>query len=125
VIDAVETFDLGAFYADYRADGHGRPAHDPQMMVCLLLYAYANGTRTSRAIERRLIEDVAFPVIAASQAPDHPTSARAFARATRRHCAREHERGRRWPSGTCGRRGPAAAAGAGGSSRKARPMKAR
>jgi len=61
VIDAVETFDLGAFYADYRADGHGRPAHDPQMMVCLLLYAYATGARTSRAIERRLIEDVASP----------------------------------------------------------------
>jgi transposase-like protein DUF772 len=105
VIDAVDTFDLGAFYADYRADGHGRPAHDPQMMVCLLLYAYANGTRTSRAIERRLIEDVAFPVIATGPAPDHPTSARTIARTTRPHCAREHERGRRWPSGTCGRCG--------------------
>jgi transposase len=76
VIEAVEAFDLGSFYADYRADGHGRPAHDPQMMVALLLYAYATGTRSSRAIERHLTDDVAFRVIAAGQAPDHATIAR-------------------------------------------------
>jgi transposase len=38
VIAAVEAMDLGAFYAGYRADGHGRPAHDPTMMVALLVY---------------------------------------------------------------------------------------
>src|ERR671910_349967 len=38
VIDAVAAFDLSAFYAAYRVDGHGRPAHDPAMMVALLLY---------------------------------------------------------------------------------------
>jgi transposase len=80
VIDAVGTFDLEPFYADYRRDGHGRAAHDPQMMVCLLLYAYATGTRSSRAIERRLIDDVAFRVIAAGQCPDHATIARFRAR---------------------------------------------
>jgi hypothetical protein len=36
VIEAVEAFDLEPFYADYRQDGHGRSAHDPQMMVALL-----------------------------------------------------------------------------------------
>ena len=41
VIAVVEGLDLAAFYADYRADGHGRPAHDPAMMVALLVYAYA------------------------------------------------------------------------------------
>jgi transposase len=41
VIDAVAQFDLSAFYAAYRVDGHGRPAHDPAMMVALLLYGYA------------------------------------------------------------------------------------
>src|SRR5256885_14761052 len=76
VIDAVAQLDLTAFYADYRADGHGRAAHDPQMMVALLLYAYATGTRSSRAIERHLIDDVAFRVIAAGQCPDHATIAR-------------------------------------------------
>jgi transposase len=39
VLQAVEEMDLSEFYADYRADGHGRPAYDPRMMVALLLYA--------------------------------------------------------------------------------------
>jgi transposase len=37
-----DALDLSAFYGDYRADGHGRPAHDPAMMVGLLLYGYAH-----------------------------------------------------------------------------------
>jgi transposase len=76
VIDAVAQFDLSAFYADYRDDGHGRPAHDPAMMVALLLYCYAIGERSSRRIERRCIEDVATRVICANRAPDHTTIAR-------------------------------------------------
>ena len=76
VIDAVGQFDLAAFYAAYRADGHGRAAHDPAMMVALLLYAYAIGERSSRRIERRCLEDVATRVICANRAPDHTTIAR-------------------------------------------------
>ena len=76
VIDAVAQFDLAAFYAAYRADGHGRAAHDPAMMVALLLYCYAIGERSSRRIERRCVEDVATRVICANQAPDHTTIAR-------------------------------------------------
>jgi transposase len=76
VIDAVAQFDLAAFYAAYRADGHGRAAHDPAMMVALLLYCYAIGERSSRRIERRCIEDVATRVICANRAPDHTTIAR-------------------------------------------------
>jgi transposase len=60
VLDAVEAIDLGAFYAEYRDDGWGRAAFDPKMMVALLLYAYAVGGRSSRQIERRCREDVAF-----------------------------------------------------------------
>ena len=63
VIDAVGALDLAAFFAAYRADGHGRAAHDPAMMVALLVYAYAIGERSSRRIERRCREDVAFRVI--------------------------------------------------------------
>src|ERR1700694_2512282 len=51
-------------------------AYDPSMMVALLVYAYCVGERSSRAIERRCSEDVAFRVIAANQAPDHATIAR-------------------------------------------------
>src|SRR5215210_4448058 len=76
VIDAVAAFDLSGFYAAYRADGHGRPAHDPAMMVALLLYGYAIGERSSRRLERRCVEDVATRVICANQAPDHTTIAR-------------------------------------------------
>ena len=76
VIDAVEQMDLAVFYAAYRRDGHGRPAYDPSMMVALVLYAYARGVRSGRAIERACEEDVAFRVIAAQQAPDHATIAR-------------------------------------------------
>src|ERR671917_2872076 len=76
VIDAVAQLDLSAFYAAYRVDGHGRPAHDPAMMVALLLYGYAIGERSSRRLERRCVEDVATRVICANQAPDHTTIAR-------------------------------------------------
>jgi transposase len=76
VLAAVEEMDLAGFYAVYRQDGHGRAAHDPAMMVGLLLYAYAKGRRSSRGIERACVEDVAFRVIAANQAPDHCTVAR-------------------------------------------------
>src|SRR4051812_16308033 len=76
VLDAVGELDLGAFYAGYRDDGWGRAAHDPAMMVALFVYAYAIGVRSSRAIERRCREDVAFRVIAANHAPDHATIAR-------------------------------------------------
>ena len=76
VLEAVGGLDLSAFYRVYRVDGHGRAAHDPAMMVALLLYAYAIGVRSSRAIERRCREDVAFRVIAANRAPDHATVAR-------------------------------------------------
>ena len=82
VIDAVAEMDLTAFYVSYRADGHGRAAHDPAMMVALLLYVYAIGERSSRRIERRCTEDVAMRVICANQRPDHTTS-RASVSATR------------------------------------------
>lgn len=48
VISVVESLDLSAIYGAYRADGHGRPAHDPAMMTALLLYNYAVGVRSSR-----------------------------------------------------------------------------
>jgi transposase len=76
VIDCVGGLELQAFYGAYRADGQGRPAHDPGMMVALLLYNYAVGERSSRRIERRCVEDVPTRVIAANQAPDFSTICR-------------------------------------------------
>jgi transposase len=76
VVEAVDELDLSAFYARYRRDGWGRPAFDPAVMVALVLYAYAVGVRSARAIERRCVEDVAFRVVAANLRPDHATIAR-------------------------------------------------
>ena len=76
VLDVVAELDLADFRVSYRADGRGGAAYDPEMMLALLVYAYCIGERSSRRIERRLVEDVAFRVIAANQQPDHATIAR-------------------------------------------------
>lgn len=76
VIDAVEAFDLGGFVACYREDGRGGAAYEPATMVAVLVYAYCVGDCSSRLIERRLAEDVAYRVVAANQRPDHATIAR-------------------------------------------------
>jgi transposase len=80
VLDAVATLDLGGFRHRYRADGHGRAAFDPEMMVALLLYGYCQGERSSRVIEKRCVRDVAYRVIAGGLHPDHATIARFRAR---------------------------------------------
>ena len=76
VLDVVDQLDLTGFYASYRADGHGRAAYQPGMLLGVLLYAYAIGVRSSRQIERRCREDLAFRVLAGNQTPDHVTIAR-------------------------------------------------
>ena len=75
VLGAVGEMDLDRFYAVYRLGGAGRPAYDPAMLVALLLYAYARGNRSSRAIERECLEDVAYKVITTMRTPDHSTIA--------------------------------------------------
>ena len=62
--------------AAYRADGVGRRAYDPAMLVALLLYGYSRGVRSARKIERACEEDVAFKMIAMLETPDHATIAR-------------------------------------------------
>src|SRR3954466_9724171 len=76
VIDAVAEMDLSAFYAAYRADGHGRAAYEPSLMVALVLYAFATRVRSSRAIERHCRQDVAYRVITGNLVPGHATIAR-------------------------------------------------
>jgi transposase len=80
IVDAVDQMELEAFYGDYRQDGRGGWAHEPAMMVALLLYAYCIGVLSSRQIERSCHVDVAFRVITANQTPDHTTIARFRAR---------------------------------------------
>src|SRR5260370_26061934 len=73
VLDAVATLDLGEFRRRYRADGHGRAAFDPEMMVALLLYGYCQGERSSRLTGKRCVRDVGYRVITGGLRPHHAT----------------------------------------------------
>ena len=76
IVDVVAELDLSGFYRSLRTDGRGGASYHPQVMLGVLLYAYCMGERSSRRIEQRLCDDVAFRVIAANQQPDHATLAR-------------------------------------------------
>ncbi|MDT0462773.1 IS1182 family transposase [Streptomyces sp. DSM 41699] len=81
VADLVDdVLDLGPVLADY-TEKRGYPPYDPRLMVRLLIYGYTTGIRSSRAIERKCADDVAFRFLAADQAPDF----RSIARFRRRH----------------------------------------
>ena len=75
IADTVAALALQAFYAPYEGDGRRNQPFDPQMMVTVLLYAYASGTFSSRRIARKLEEDVAYRVLAAGNFPAHRTIA--------------------------------------------------
>jgi transposase len=73
---AVREMDLARFVSAYRADGQGRTAYHPQMMVALVVYCYCKGIRSSRAIEMATFDDVGARVICGGLHPDHATNAR-------------------------------------------------
>ena len=76
VIDAVEALDTSAFHDGRRLGGRGRQGWDPDMLLALLIYCYAQGRRSSRRIEALCCTDVACRVICANQRPDHTAIAR-------------------------------------------------
>ncbi len=78
LIDVVAEMDTSVFHSrQARARvRQGRAGFDPDMLVTLLLYAYAHGVRSSRQIERLCVTDVAFRVVCAQDVPDHSTVAR-------------------------------------------------
>ena len=76
VLGAVEQVDLGPLRAGYRADGHGRAAFDPAIMLAVMLLGYCVGERSSRRLERLCRKDVGFRVAARNLTPDHATIAR-------------------------------------------------
>ena len=73
VSDVVDALDLTAFYAPNEGDGRRNAPYEPSMMVKVLIYAYATGTFSSRAVARKLEEDVAFRMLAAGNFPQHCT----------------------------------------------------
>jgi len=76
LVDVVSALDLGAIYASYEEkDGRGQSAYAPAMMLRVLLYGYATGVYSSRKLEAKTYEDVAFRYLSADAHPDHDTLA--------------------------------------------------
>jgi transposase len=73
VSDVVDNLDLTAIEKVYGAEKRGQPPYDPRMMTKLLVYAYCVGVFSSRRIQRRLAEDIAFKVLAAGNEPNFRT----------------------------------------------------
>jgi len=76
VLDALAAVDLGVFHRMRRTGGVGRQGFDPDMLAGLLIYAYCQGVRSSRQIERLCDTDVAFRIACGGHGPDHTTIAR-------------------------------------------------
>ena len=73
ISDTVDAQDLSAFHARYAGGGPRNQPFHPEMMVKVLLHAYATGVFSSRKIARKLHEDVAFRVLGAGNFPKHRT----------------------------------------------------
>jgi transposase len=75
VSDLIDQLDLSAITTVYEDEDRGYPPYHPVMLTKVLVYAYCVGVFSSRKIQRRLVEDVAFRVLAAGNAPDFRTIA--------------------------------------------------
>jgi len=73
ISDVVDHLDLSAIMNRYQGEERGYPPYHPWMMAKVLLYAYCIGVPSSRKIEKRLEEDIAFRVLAANNTPDFRT----------------------------------------------------
>jgi transposase len=73
VSDVVDQLDLSAIESVYEEEDRGQPPYHPRMMTKMLVYGYCVGVFSSRRIQKRLVEDVAFRVLAAGNQPDFRT----------------------------------------------------
>jgi transposase len=75
VNDLIDQLELSAITAPYEDEERGYPPYHPVMLTKVLVYAYCVGVFSSRKIQRRLMEDVAFRVLAAGNEPAFRTIA--------------------------------------------------
>jgi transposase len=73
VSDVVDQLNLSAIESVYEKEERGQPPYHPRMLTKILIYGYCVGVFSSRKIQRRLVEDVAFRVLAAGNQPDFRT----------------------------------------------------
>jgi transposase len=73
VSDVVDQLDLSAIESVYEEEERGQPPYHPRMMTKILVYGYCVGVFSSRKLQKELIEDVGFRVLAAGNQPDFRT----------------------------------------------------
>jgi transposase len=73
VSEMIDQLDLSGIEQHYEREERGYPPYHPSMMTKVLVYGYCVGVFSSRRLERRLIEDVAFRILAAGNQPDFRT----------------------------------------------------
>lgn len=78
VMGLVSRLDTSALHALRRTGGVGRAGYDPDMLLLLMIWAWAHGVRSSRRIEREAQENVAYRIVCGNDAPDHVTISRFF-----------------------------------------------
>lgn len=76
VIDVVAALDTSAVHAVRRTGGVGRAGYDPDMLLTVLVFGWAQSQRSSRVLERLCQRDAAFRIICAGNTPDHVTISR-------------------------------------------------
>jgi transposase len=75
VSDLIDQLDLSAITAVYEDEERGYPPYHPVMLTKVLVYGYCVGVFSSRRLQRRLLEDIPFRVLAAGNDPDFRTIA--------------------------------------------------
>src|ERR1700680_1445629 len=73
VSDVVEQLNLSAIESVYEDEERGQPPYHPRMMTKVLIYGYCVGVFSSRRMQKKLVEDVGFRVLAAGNEPDFRT----------------------------------------------------
>ena len=75
VSDLIDHLDLSAITAVYEDEERGYPPYHPVMLTKVLVYGYCVGVFSSRRLQRRLLEDIPFRVLAAGNEPAFRTIA--------------------------------------------------
>jgi len=73
VSELIDQLDLSGIESHYEREERGYPPYHPRMMTKLLVYGYCTGVFASRKLEKKVVEDVAFRVLAAGNEPDFRT----------------------------------------------------
>src|SRR2546425_4083495 len=73
VSDVVDQLDLSGIELGYEEEERGQPPYHPRMMTKILIYGYCVGVFSSRRMQKRLVEDVGFRVLAVGNEPDFRT----------------------------------------------------